>query len=271
MGLKGYLTELRRRLARGAVAEEQLRLAQDGTGVGVYQLDFAAGTAFASPSLCRLLGQPVMDGPIPLDAWFAALNPTHVLEARQRIDERVARGELSYEVEQRIETGQGSIRWLQTHVRLQLNRGGTLVSACGATVDITERKRVNLLLERTQREPAATIGGPRPPVSTRSANELVQPAGERSARRAGHGLLDMHGGTVRNAPWRGHGLFNRRTGLFDAPRRTNGRSHGGGAFGPRSAVGTLSTVRPRAAAVSAVYPRDQTILTMSRCSWRIAP
>jgi signal transduction histidine kinase len=140
MGLKGYLAELRRRLARGAVAEEQLRLAQDGTGVGVYQLDFAAGTAFASPSLCRLLGQPVMDGPIPLDAWFAALNPTHVLEARQRIDERVARGELSYEVEQRIETGQGSIRWLQTHVRLQLNRGGTLVSACGATVDITERK-----------------------------------------------------------------------------------------------------------------------------------
>ncbi len=165
MGLRGYFAnaarrcadgialrfggaELRRRLARGEVAAEQLRLAQDGTGVGVYQLDFAANTAFASPSLCKLLGQPVMRAPIPLDQWFAALDPAHVSEARQRIDERVARGELQYEAEQRVGIADGSIRWLRTHVRLKLSPANTLLSACGATVDITERK----LLQSAQRE-----------------------------------------------------------------------------------------------------------------------
>jgi signal transduction histidine kinase/CheY-like chemotaxis protein len=157
MGLRGYFSngvsrwaagialrfggeELRRRLARGEVAAEQLRLAQDRTGVGVYQLDFAANTAFASPSLCALLGQPVMRTPIPLDEWFAALSPVHVSEARQRINERAARGELTYEAEQRVETADGSIRWLQTHVQLQVGPENQLVSACGATVDITERR-----------------------------------------------------------------------------------------------------------------------------------
>jgi PAS domain S-box-containing protein len=143
---------LRRRRGQGAVAEEQLRLAQDGTGVGVYQLDFASNTAFASPSLCKLLGQPAMRAPMPLDEWFAVLNPSHVAEARRRIHERAARGELHYEVEQRVETSDGSIRWLQTHVQLELGAKNTLAMACGATVDITERKLLQDAQRRLQQQ-----------------------------------------------------------------------------------------------------------------------
>jgi PAS domain S-box-containing protein len=148
-----YAAQSRAQAARGAIAAEQLRLAQDGTGLGVYQLDFARNTAFASPSLCRLLGQPVMTQPIPLDRWFAALHPEHVAGAMRSIEQRVERGQLRYSVEQQIKTTDGSIRWLETQVQLHLDSSGAVAAAHGATIDITERK----LLLQTQDELRQTV------------------------------------------------------------------------------------------------------------------
>jgi len=148
-----YVANTEARLSRGAVAAEQLRLAQDGTGLGVYQLDFMRNTAFASPSLCKLLGQPVMSRPIPLDRWFAALHPDHVATAMRSIEQRLALGQLRYAVEQQIETSDGSTRWLESQVQLRLDSSGVLAAAHGATLDITERK----LLLRTQAELRQTV------------------------------------------------------------------------------------------------------------------
>lgn len=148
-----YAAKAQSRSVHAATAAEQLRLAQDGTGLGVYQLDFKQNTAFASPSLCRLLGQPVMAQPIPLDQWFAALHPAHVANAMRTIEQRIALGQLRYSVDQQIETADGSIRWLETQVQLYLDPAGALAAAHGATIDITERK----LLLQTQDELRQTV------------------------------------------------------------------------------------------------------------------
>jgi len=148
-----YAASAHARRARGADAAEQLRLAQDGTGLGVYQLDFARNTAFASPSLCRLLGQPVMSQPIPLDRWFAALHPDHVNAARDSMAKRIRQGQLRYTHEQQVVTADGSSRWLETQVQLRLDSAGALATAHGATIDITERK----LLLQAQAELQQTV------------------------------------------------------------------------------------------------------------------
>jgi signal transduction histidine kinase len=135
---------------RAALAERRLSLAQENTGTGVFELDFESDRAFVSPSLCQLLEQPVMKGPMELDRWLNALHPGHVEDSRRVMQERFARGELRYEREQRIELARGGVRWLLTRVRLEPGRTGHLGQARGATVDITARKLAEERLQAVQ-------------------------------------------------------------------------------------------------------------------------
>jgi signal transduction histidine kinase/ActR/RegA family two-component response regulator len=99
-----------------------------------------------------MMGQPVMNGPIELDRWLGALNPNHVEESRRVLQEKVARGELGYEREQRIERPDGTVLWVLNRVNLDVTRDGRLAQARGAAVDITERKRLDESLRQVQAE-----------------------------------------------------------------------------------------------------------------------
>ena len=147
-----YGSRLRITTARAAQAERRLSMAQEETGVGVFELDFEAGKAFVTPTLCQMLGQPVMNGPIELDRWLGALNPHHVDESRRVLQEKVDRGELRYEREQRIERPDGTVLWVLNRVNIDVTRDGKLAQSRGAAVDITERKRLDESLRQVQAE-----------------------------------------------------------------------------------------------------------------------
>jgi len=145
-----YVGRVRVQTLRGDLAEKRLALAQDQTGVGLFELDFQVNKAFVSPSLCQLLEQPVMPGPVPLDYWLNLLHPNHVEDSRRVLQEKVARGELRYEREHRIELKNGQARWLLTRVRLDVTAENALARARGVAVDITERKQLDELLQEAQ-------------------------------------------------------------------------------------------------------------------------
>ena len=145
-----YAGRVRVQTLRGDLAEKRLALAQDQTGVGLFELDFQVNKAFVSPSLCQLLEQPVMPGPVPLDYWLNLLHPNHVEDSRRVLQEKVARGELRYEREHRIELKNGQARWLLTRVRLDVTAENALARARGVAVDITERKQLDELLQEAQ-------------------------------------------------------------------------------------------------------------------------
>jgi signal transduction histidine kinase/ActR/RegA family two-component response regulator len=145
-----YGGHLRITTTRAALAEKRLSLAQEDTGMGVFELDFVAGTAYVSPSLSQILGQPLQQSSLRLDDWLGRLNKGHVAESRRAMQERIAKGELAYEREQRVELPNGDLRWLLHRVRLDANADGVLTQARGATVDITARKHVDALLQTAQ-------------------------------------------------------------------------------------------------------------------------
>jgi PAS domain S-box-containing protein len=146
----GFGNRLRFTTLRAALAEQRLALAQRNTGVGIFELDFEARTAFVSPSLCQILGREVLTGEIDLGLWLGGLRDDHVEESRRVMQEHIARGEFRYEREQLIARPDGELRWVLNRVELEASAGGALRVARGVAVDITERKRVDELLQRAQ-------------------------------------------------------------------------------------------------------------------------
>jgi signal transduction histidine kinase/ActR/RegA family two-component response regulator len=135
---------------RAVDTEKRLLLAQENTGMGVFELDYVAQTAYLSAGLCTLLGKPVVDGPIPLKQWLGSLDQQHREESARSIKERLARGDLKYEREMSVLLPDGRTRWLMSRITLEKAADGSLVRAYGATVDITDRKELNEKLTAAQ-------------------------------------------------------------------------------------------------------------------------
>jgi len=137
---------------RAALAEQRLDLAQENTGVGIFELDFENRTAFVSRSLCQLLGRDIAPGEIDLAVWLGGLRADHVEESRRVMQEHIARGEFRYEREQKITRPDGEICWVLNRVELEATAAGTLRVARGVAVDITRRKVMDELLQRAQND-----------------------------------------------------------------------------------------------------------------------
>lgn len=146
-----YGNRLRLNEVRALQAERRLSMAQEQTGVGVFELDFQANKAFLTPTLCQMMCQPVMNGPVDLDQWLSQLSSSHRQETERVLQEKVDRGELRYEREQRIALTNGEIRWFLNRVNIEVTADGKLARAKGAAVDITERKRLDELLREAER------------------------------------------------------------------------------------------------------------------------
>jgi PAS domain S-box-containing protein len=158
--LRSWAAFLPWRSDRAERAEQRLSLAQDETGVGLFELDYRNGTAYVSPALCEILGQPVTEnGSMPLQQWLAALDGGHLEDSRRTLQQKVAAGELRYERELRIARPDGSVHWLLSRIRLDLDERGELVASRGATLDITARKQLVTELEAAlmEREQALSM------------------------------------------------------------------------------------------------------------------
>jgi PAS domain S-box-containing protein len=150
--LAAYGARVRLISLRASEAEQRLSLVQREAGIGLFELDYAAGTAYVSPSLCRILEQPVTDGPLPLDRWLQMLQQDHVSESNEVVQQRLRDGIHNYQREQRVNLPSGEARWLLSHIQLKVGNDGALVSARGATIDITPRKQLELALNSSQAE-----------------------------------------------------------------------------------------------------------------------
>ncbi len=141
---------------RAAEAEQLLALAQENAGVGLFEVDLARRTVFASATLQRLLGHPPSDGNharhLPLDEWNAMFRAEELAEARRALKEALARKADNYAREHSVTLPDGQRRWLLTKTHIDRDSAGRGLRLRGASLDVSERKRMVALLERTQGE-----------------------------------------------------------------------------------------------------------------------
>ncbi|RKI35729.1 PAS domain S-box protein [Corallococcus sp. AB004] len=127
--------------ADARVKQEQLRLAQEAGGIGVFTLDIATNQLTVTPEFCRLYGVPVSDI-LPASAIeVLALEEDrhHVSNARTR-----ASGRVTPSVEYRIRRHDtGAVRWIHRRASLVYDAAGNPAQLVGITQDVTERHQAN--------------------------------------------------------------------------------------------------------------------------------
>jgi len=153
--LMGYCIDItNRKRAEEAIRASEARLAAgiELAGLGFYEVDFEAGTAYFDERLERLLGLPRdrATGLQPLQFWLDGLHPDDrgmVLDQRIRLhDGRLERIDVEYRFLNPVE----GERWVQHYARVSgRDATGRTIRSYGVLRDITDRRRAELALRQS--------------------------------------------------------------------------------------------------------------------------
>jgi PAS domain S-box-containing protein len=146
------ITERKRAEQALRLNRERYTLAVNAGKVGVWDWDIESGHIYLDPLLKALLGFEESEIPNKIEAWASHVHPDDreqvMLGARDHLDGKTPH----YEIEHRMVHKQGSIRWFLargTALRDPLGKPHRLV---GTDSDITERKEVEVTLQRVKEQ-----------------------------------------------------------------------------------------------------------------------
>jgi two-component system, cell cycle sensor histidine kinase and response regulator CckA len=190
--------------------EEQLRLAVEAAGVGLWSWDLRKNVVYWGDPLCAIFGLAPGAGPKTREEYFARIHPDDRPRSEKRLLRGVASG--SWEDEYRVLRADGAIRWVLAK--------GSIVGdvAVGALLDVTERREREEQLRQTQKLEAVgqlTAGIahnfnnmlmgilPNLESAARQAPPALEPLlrdAEQSAERAAHLVRQLMTYAGRNSP-----------------------------------------------------------------------
>ncbi|MBX3124982.1 MAG: PAS domain S-box protein, partial [Nitrospira sp.] len=131
-------------------AQERLDLVVAATQTGIWDWDMQANTMYYSPRWKSSLGyeeQEISNSP---SEWETRLHPDDRARAFALVDDYLSGRIASYELQHRLRHKDGTYRWIHTCAVLQRDEEGRPRRMTGSHVDITERKRAEEALSRSE-------------------------------------------------------------------------------------------------------------------------
>ncbi|WP_298273394.1 PAS domain-containing sensor histidine kinase [Geobacter sp.] len=140
-----------KKMAEHALAESEYNLAkaQSMTHVGSWSFDPATGAVKASDELLRIMRLSREE--TTQEAFAGVVHPEDYATVMEHL-RRGAEGGKSYEIEHRLQFGDGSTQWVHSIVEPSVDGIGRVVRLYGTTQDITERKRAEVELTNKSNE-----------------------------------------------------------------------------------------------------------------------
>jgi PAS domain S-box-containing protein len=138
--------------------EEFHRFAAEAANTGSWKADLVTREAVFSPTMCQLLGLPAVKTTLAFKRWFDFVIPEHRARMQAALDSSIQQA-LPYDFEFQITRADGAIRWLASRGGVIRDAAGEAVGMHGATVDITDKRKMaeerELLLESERAARAA--------------------------------------------------------------------------------------------------------------------
>jgi PAS domain S-box-containing protein len=144
------VTERKRAEAALIDSERRLTLALDSAQMGMWDLDLLTDTSVRSLRHDQIFGYSAA-----VPTWGAAVFMTHVVPEDRKVAKRAfdqAFVSDNFNVECRIRWADESIHWISATGRVYRNPQGNPVRMMGTVLDVTEQKRAQEELQRSERE-----------------------------------------------------------------------------------------------------------------------
>ena len=186
------LAELSDRLRAQEASEARLRFATEAGQLGIWELDLRT-EALVTSRICREHFGRDPSAPFTYAELRAAIHPDDVSRVEAAVAHSVATGD-DYSVEYRVQRPDAGAGWVEIRAQVVKTPGGTPLHMAGTSLDITERKQVEVrtraLLELDDRlraldEPAE--------LAFAAAEVLGRTLG---VSRAGYGTVDPRAETI---------------------------------------------------------------------------
>ena len=131
-------------------SEEWLKLTQAAGGVGVYDWDIENNTARCSDQCFRLFGVTPSTG-VSLEEFLEQVHEEDVERVQEAVEYTLER-DAPFASDYRVRWPDGSIHWMSDRAEVLKNDEGRPVRFLGAITDVTERKRLEEVVQQAREE-----------------------------------------------------------------------------------------------------------------------
>jgi PAS domain S-box-containing protein/putative nucleotidyltransferase with HDIG domain len=133
-----------------AQSEQQLKLAIDASGTGLWDLDLEKGRVLANDQWAEMIGYRLEEmEPITFGSWTELVHPDDIGDALAEIARHVAGETPVYTTEFRMRHKDGHWAWIVANGRVtDRDRAGQPVRMTGTHIDITHRKDAEVELQQ---------------------------------------------------------------------------------------------------------------------------
>ena len=130
-------------------SEERLRFAQKAAGIGTFDWNIETGVNMWTPELEALYGLPPGGFGHTQNAWEDLIHPADRARTLQRVAESFETGS-PVEEEWRVVWPDGSVHWVVGRWQVFKNATGEPVRMMGVNIDITDRKKIEEALRKSE-------------------------------------------------------------------------------------------------------------------------
>jgi len=147
--IRDQLESIRRAEADARELRRQLQIAIDASELGTFHCEIPLGRIVWNDQCKRHFWLP-LDAEVDIELFYRLLHPDDRERTRQAVEACVYAGD-NYDIEYRVVSPQGQIRWIRATGRTTFDQQNQPVQFDGTTQDITERKRAEEALRDADR------------------------------------------------------------------------------------------------------------------------